>query len=93
MRSGFLSMTLISIAMLATGVCVAQDDSLFDYWEHSSPAFSQDGKEVYWSAQIVPRKQRIFHVMLEEWERFYNCGRPYGAFDGKTPYEALQSML
>ncbi len=30
---------------------------------------------------------------LEEWERFYNFGRPHGAFDGKTPYEALRSML
>jgi len=30
---------------------------------------------------------------LKEWERFYNCGRPHGAFNGKTPYEALRSML
>ncbi|MBU1471832.1 MAG: integrase core domain-containing protein, partial [candidate division Zixibacteria bacterium] len=30
---------------------------------------------------------------LEEWGRFYNCGRPHGAFNGKTPYEALRSML
>jgi len=30
---------------------------------------------------------------LEEWERFYNFGRPHGAFDGKTPYEALRNML
>ena len=30
---------------------------------------------------------------LKEWERFYNYGRPHGAFDGKTPYEALRSML
>jgi transposase InsO family protein len=30
---------------------------------------------------------------LAEWERFYNYGRPHGAFDGKTPYEALRSML
>ena len=30
---------------------------------------------------------------LEEWERFYNFGRPHGAFNGKTPYEALRSML
>ncbi|MBU0985348.1 MAG: IS481 family transposase, partial [candidate division Zixibacteria bacterium] len=28
-----------------------------------------------------------------EWERFYNFGRPHGAFGGKTPYEALRSML
>jgi len=30
---------------------------------------------------------------LAEWERFYNCGRPHGAFKGKTPYEALRSIL
>lgn len=30
---------------------------------------------------------------LKEWERFYNFGRPHGAFKGKTPYEALRSML
>jgi len=30
---------------------------------------------------------------LEEWERFYNFGRPHGAFRGKTPYEALRNML
>jgi len=36
-----------------------------DYWEHSSPAFSQDGKEVYWSAHVGPNKQRIFRMRLE----------------------------
>ena len=30
---------------------------------------------------------------LEVWERFYNFGRPHGAFNGKTPYEALRNML
>lgn len=30
---------------------------------------------------------------LAEWERFYNFGRPHGAFNGKTPYEALRNML
>jgi transposase InsO family protein len=30
---------------------------------------------------------------LKEWERFYNYNRPHGAFDGKTPYEALSTML
>jgi len=33
------------------------------------------------------------NMKLAEWERFYNCGRPHGAFNGKTPYEALRSML
>ena len=30
---------------------------------------------------------------LAQWERFYNFDRPHGAFAGKTPYEALRSML
>jgi transposase InsO family protein len=30
---------------------------------------------------------------LESWERFYNFFRPHGAFDGKTPYEMLRSIL
>jgi transposase InsO family protein len=30
---------------------------------------------------------------LEEWERFYNTGRPHGAHEGKTPYEALRYLL
>ena len=30
---------------------------------------------------------------LETWEQFYNFDRPHGAFDGKTPYEALKCIL
>ena len=30
---------------------------------------------------------------LESWERFYNFFRLHGAFDGKTPYEMLRSIL
>jgi transposase InsO family protein len=30
---------------------------------------------------------------LEEWERFYNCGRPHGAFKGKTHCEALPLLV
>ncbi|MCK5125523.1 MAG: integrase core domain-containing protein [candidate division Zixibacteria bacterium] len=30
---------------------------------------------------------------LAEWEKFYNFERPHGAFNGKTPYEALRNML
>lgn len=30
---------------------------------------------------------------LAEWERFYNYHRPQGAFDGRTPYEALRERL
>ncbi len=30
---------------------------------------------------------------LNEWENFYNFSRPHAAFDGKTPYEMLSSLL
>jgi len=30
---------------------------------------------------------------LEAWENFYNFNRPHGAFEGKTPYEALKYTL
>jgi transposase InsO family protein len=30
---------------------------------------------------------------LAQWEHFYNFGRPHGAFQGKTPYEALREMI
>ncbi len=30
---------------------------------------------------------------LESWEQFYNFYRPHGAFEGKTPYEMLRSLL
>ena len=33
------------------------------------------------------------NAKLEERERFYNMGRPHGAHKGKTPYDALRSML
>ncbi len=30
---------------------------------------------------------------LADWEKFYNFARPHGAFNGKTPYEALREKL
>lgn len=30
---------------------------------------------------------------LTEWENFYNCHRPHGSFQGKTPYEILKIKL
>ena len=30
---------------------------------------------------------------LKKWEDFYNFNRPYGAFNGKTPYETMFSLL
>jgi len=30
---------------------------------------------------------------LNAWEKFYNFNRPHGAFEGRTPYEALKCTL
>ncbi len=30
---------------------------------------------------------------LADWEKFYNFSRPHGAFNGRTPYEALREKL
>ena len=30
---------------------------------------------------------------LDEWERFYNFLKPYGAHAGETPYEPLREKL
>jgi len=50
-----------------------------------------DGEEFY---QLLTYTDDVdLNKKLAEWERFYNYDRPHGAFDGKTPYEALRSML
>ena len=33
------------------------------------------------------------NAKLAAWEKFYNYDRSHGAFGGKTPYEALRSLL
>jgi transposase InsO family protein len=33
------------------------------------------------------------NAKLSEWERFYNFDRPYGAFGGRAPYEALRDLI
>ena len=30
---------------------------------------------------------------VKEWEHFFNYNQPHGAFNGKTPYKALRTML
>ena len=37
--------------------------------------------------------RELVEQRLAEWERFYNFGRPHGAFAGQTPYEALRERL
>ena len=50
-----------------------------------------DGQEFY---QLLNYKDDVdLEAKLDEWERFYNFHRPHGAFNGKTPYEALREKL
>jgi transposase InsO family protein len=50
-----------------------------------------DQEEFY---QLLSYKDDIDLVTkLEEWENSYNFNRPHGAFNGKTPYEALREKL
>lgn len=50
-----------------------------------------DQEEFY---QLLTYKDDVhLNKKLEEWERYYNYDRPHGAFSGKTPYEALRSLL
>lgn len=44
--------------------------------------------------QLLSYKNDVdLNKKLEAWEQFYNFNRPHGAFNGKTPYEALRSIL
>jgi transposase InsO family protein len=50
-----------------------------------------DEQEFY---QLLTYKDDVdLEAKLAEWERFYNFSRPHGAFNGKTPYEALRERL
>jgi transposase InsO family protein len=50
-----------------------------------------DEQEFY---QLLTYKGDVdLEAKLDEWERFYNFARPHGAFNGKTPYEALRYKL
>lgn len=50
-----------------------------------------DQQEFY---QLLTYKDDVdLEAKLNEWERFYNFARPHGAFNGKTPYEALRERL
>ena len=50
-----------------------------------------DQEEFY---QLLTYKDDVdLNKKLEEWERFYNYDRPHGAFNGKTPYEVLRTLL
>lgn len=50
-----------------------------------------DGEEFY---QLLTYKDDVdLKSKLASWEEFYNLNRPHGAHKGRTPYEALRSML
>ena len=50
-----------------------------------------DQQEFY---QLLSYKGDVdLEAKLSEWENFYNFNRPHGAFNGKTPYEALRERL
>jgi len=50
-----------------------------------------DQEEFY---QLLAYKDDVdLAAKLAEWEKFYNFNRPHGAFNGKTPYEALREKL
>lgn len=50
-----------------------------------------DQQEFY---QLLSYKGDVdLEAKLSEWENFYNFNRPQGAFNGKTPYEALRERL
>jgi transposase InsO family protein len=50
-----------------------------------------DQEEFY---QILSYKGDVdLEKKLARWERYYNLDRPHGAHNGRSPYEALRSML
>ena len=50
-----------------------------------------DGEEFY---QLLTYTDDVdLAQKLASWEDFYNINRPHGAHKGRTPYEALRSML
>ena len=50
-----------------------------------------DQQEFY---QLLTYKDDVDLIeKLQAWEDFYNFNRPHGAFNGKTPYEVMKSLL
>jgi len=39
---------------------------------------------------VVIDDTELFNTKLQEWEDFYNFGRPHGGLNGQTPYERLR---
>ncbi len=49
--------------------------------------------ESYNRQQVLLNKIVLHIVFGAIWGTFYNFDRPHGAFNGKTPYQALRNML
>jgi len=47
----------------------------------------------YRPVQILEAGSVDLKRKLADWEKFYNFSRPHGAFNGRTPYEALREKL
>ena len=45
------------------------------------------------SESSVYRTLKDLKMLKKKWEDFYNFNRPHGAFNGKTPYETMFSLL
>ena len=58
----------------------------FNRWD--CPGTRIDQEEFY---QLLTYTDDVdLNKKLEAWENFYNFNRPHGAFEGKTPCEALK---
>ena len=61
-----------------------------EFW-HRTGSRRTDKQEFY---QLLTYTGDVdLNAKLAEWENFYNYQRPHGAFQGKTPYEALREKL
>lgn len=72
----------------ATPISSAEHRSLMAKVERSHRS---DQQEFY---QLLSYEGDVdLEAKLSEWENFYNFNRAHGAFNGKTPYEALRVRL
>jgi transposase InsO family protein len=64
------------------------------YIKRGTPQLNGKVERSHRSDQLLSYKDDVdLQAKLDEWERFYNFARPHGAFNGKTPYEALREKL
>ncbi len=91
-----------------TGLNLGQSDRIILFPVRQQPSVGSDLGTVELQLQptvkILPQNPLFYQLLsytgdvdleakLAEWESFYNFSRPPGAFNGKTPYEALREKL